>query len=135
MKKFKSLLEFVYKKETEHWVIWLREHWLFAQDISKISEKHWFDCYAKWYPKEKLNYEPTWKTFEIKTIEDIANLTAEQFEFFIDDLRNFCDLHRQIDLVNKAAWINILESKEKWMTWLDTWLNESHISFETSNKL
>lgn len=134
MKKFKTLLEFVYKEETEHWAISLLKHWLFAKDISKIAKKHWFDCYAKWYPKEKLNYIPTWKTIEIKTVEDIAKLTAEQFEFFIDDLRNFCDLHRQMELLNKTIWVDIVQAWKKGMTWLDTGLNESKINFETSNK-
>lgn len=135
MKKFKTLLEFVKKKETLHWAIWLLEHWKFAKDISKIAQKHWFDCYAKWYPKEKIDYEPTNKTYEIKTVEDIAKLSDKQFEFFIDDLREYCNLKRNMKAVNDIVWVEVVKSESKWMTWLDTWLNESKIKFETSNKI
>lgn len=134
-KKFKTLLEFVKKEETEHGAIPLLEHWKFAKEIWKIAKKFWFDCYAKWYPAEKLNYTPTGETFEIKTVEDIAKLSPGQFEFFIDDLRSFCSVRRSVDSLNQALGIDIIETPKEWMTWIDSWLNEAKLSFETTNKI
>jgi len=50
----------------------------------------------KGYPKEVLDYEPTGKTYEIKTVQDIAELSPDQFEMFIEDLRNWCNMERTI---------------------------------------
>ena len=134
LKKYKMLIEVVAKKETENWAIGLRESGLFMKDIAKVTTKHKFDCYIKWYPKDKLEYEPTNKTFEIKTVEDIAELDEKQFEFFIDDLRQWCNLHRQIKVANDLVWADIIQGPQG-ITWLDTWLNETKINFTTTNKM
>lgn len=135
LKKFKLLIELVSKEETEEWTIWLKQSWLLMQDISKIAKKHNMDCYIKWQSKEKINYTPTWNTYEIKTVEDIAKLTPEQFEFFIDDLRNFCDVRRWMADFNKVLWVDIIKAQKDWFTWLDTGLNEAKVTFEATNKL
>lgn len=135
LKKFKMLIELVSKEETEEWTIWLRQSWLLMQDISKTAKKHNMDCYVKWQPADKLKYIPTWKKYEIKTVEDISELTPEQFEFFIDDLRNFCDVRRGMTTLNKVFWMDIVKSQKEWLTWIDSWLNESQYEFKTTNKL
>lgn len=134
MKKYKMLAEFVSKKETEHWTIWAIESVKFMKEISKVAEKHWFDGYAKWYPREKVDYVPTWKAYEINTIDDITKLTPQQFEFFIDDLRNYCNLMRNVKEL-KDLWLRV--ETNDYMTWLDTWLNEEiiNINIEVSNKI
>lgn len=104
------------------------------KDIARITKKHKFDCYVKWYPKEKIDYEPTNKTFEIKTVENIAELDDKQFEFFIDDLRQWCNLHRQIKVTNDLVWDEVIQSPQV-MTWLDTGLNDVKLHFTTTNKL
>ena len=132
-KKFKMLFEIVNKKETESWCIWLTESGKILKDISKITEKAGFDCYIKWYPKEKLDYVPTNKTIIIKTVEDIAKLNEKQFEFFIDDLRSWFNLTREINTINDIMPWSV--ETNKWLTWLDTWLNEAKINIKTSNKI
>jgi len=41
-------------------------------------------------------YIPTNKKYKIKTVDDIVELTTEQFEVFIHDLRNYCELKRRM---------------------------------------
>lgn len=133
MKKYKFLLEFVSKKETLHGAINLEEFHKISKIIDKIAKEINFDCYVKWYPKEKLDYVPTQKEYHIKTVEDIQELTEQQFEFFIEDLRNWCNIHRGIKEAKKILWDCIQEQWE-WMIWLDTWLNEQKINVEITNK-
>ncbi len=134
LKKFKTLLEFVKKEETEHWTIWLLEHWKFAKEISKLAKKFWFDCYAKWYPEEKVDYVPTGEKILIKTVEDIAKLSPKQFEFFIEDLRSWCKYRKEVDNLQN---LGIKVETTEWMIWLDTWLHEEKIEVQVSfsNKL
>jgi len=126
-------MELVAKKETEHWTIWLVESWKMMTAFSKLAEKLWFDIYIKWYPKEKVDYTPTNKTIEIKTVEDIAKLDEKQFEFFVDDLRSWCNLTREMNAINEIMPWSVKTSK--WITWLDTWLNEAKINITTTNKM
>ena len=118
-KKFKEMFEFVKKEETESGAVGLREHGLFLQDVSKVAKKYGFDCYCKAYPKEKIDYVPTGKEYEIKTVEDIAKLTAEQFEFFIEDLRNFCNVQRELQAVDELL-PGVIKKESSGFTWLDT---------------
>ncbi len=132
--KYKLLFELVSQKETEHWCISISESVNLINDLSKVAKKHKFDWFVKWYPKEKLNYTPTKKEYNIKTIEDITELSEQQFEFFIDDLRNYCNMIREVNNINKIMpWV--IKHEQKWMTWLDTWLNESLINLEVSNRI
>ena len=64
------------------------------KSIGAIAEKYDFEALLKAYPKDVAGYEPTGKTYQLRTLEDIAELTPEQFEMFIDDLRNWCDVQR-----------------------------------------
>lgn len=132
-KKFKMLIELVAQTETEHWAISVTESVKMMRAIWAVAKKHKFDCYAKWYPKEIIDYIPTGNTYEIKTVEDIAKLTAEQFEMFVEDLRGWCNLHREVQpLVD--LWVAQTSDS---LTWLDTWLHEEKVTIEisTSNKL
>ena len=36
-------------------------------------------------------------TYTIKTLEDIAKLTEDQFEMMIDDLREWCNISKNVD--------------------------------------
>lgn len=117
-KKFKELIEFVKKEETEHGAVWLREHWLFLQDLWKLAKKHWFDCFCKAYPKEKANYNPTNKKYQIKTVEDIAKLSWDQFEMFIDDLRQYCQTMQWVQVVQDLTWCKV--EKDAWFVWVDS---------------
>ena len=94
LKKHKMLAEFVALKETEHGAIDLMSSVKFMQDIAKLAKKHGFEAYAKGYPKEVLDYKPTGETIVIKTVEDIAKLTPEQFEMFVEDLRSWANFQR-----------------------------------------
>lgn len=87
--------------------------------ISKVAEKFKFDCYVKAYPKSKIDYIPTKKEYFIETVEDISDLSEQQFEFFIDDLRQFCELRRKMKAVNDVVGVEVVKSK-KGMIWLDT---------------
>lgn len=132
MKKYKMLVEFIHQKETENWYIWLKESVWFMMDISKTAKKHWFDAFAKWQKKEVIDYIPSWKEIYIQTVEDVANLTPEQFEVFIDDLRQWCEFTRNVDSLKGILWDAI--TQEKGMRWLDTWENEAKIEITTTNK-
>jgi len=101
-----------------------------------LAEKHGFDCYAKGYPAEKLEHEPTGKRYKIKTLEDIAKLTETQFEFFIDDLRHFCNLRRNLQALKDSELIEDFGAKEG-MTWIDDGLNAGKVqaTIQTTNKL
>lgn len=129
------LLEFVAKEKTEHWAIPIIQSVKFSQEISKIAKKFKFDCYTKAYPKWKLDYVPTGKTYQIKTIEDIAELTPEQYEFFIDDLRSYCNFMRETKAINEALWVDIIQSQERWFTWLDTGLHEAKVNATFTNNI
>lgn len=127
-KKFKELIEFVKKEETEHWAVWLREHWLFLQDLWKLAKKHWFDCFCKAYPKEKANYNPTNKKYQIKTVEDISKLTPEQFEMFVDDLRQYCQTMQWVRVVQDLTWCQV--EKDDWFIWVDSWYNSADVTIQ-----
>lgn len=133
MKKFKMLIELVAQTETENGSIGVTESVKMMRAIGDVAKKHKFDCYAKWYPKEVIDYIPTGKKYEIKTVEDIAMLTSEQFEMLIDDLRSYCNVMRDMKPLIDAG----LASNNPWMTWLDTWLNTEEIKFQVniSNKM
>lgn len=138
LKKFKMLIELVAQTETENGAIGVTESVKMMRAIWAVAKKHKFDRYAKWYPKEVINYIPTGNTYELKTLEDIAKLTPEQFEMMIEDLRGWCNWRREI-----KAWSDILEKigvsmeDQEWMTWLDSWLHEEKIEVQihASNKL
>lgn len=134
LKKHKMLLELVAKKETPMGAISLSDSINLSKSFWKTAEKFWFECFMKGYPKEVLDYKPTGKTYKIKTLEDIAKLTPEQFEFLIEDLRNWCNLKRNLKAIEKL-WIAKIK-QENGMTWLDTWLHEAKVeaNFQTSNK-
>ena len=134
MKKHKMLVEFVNKKETEHGSIGIKESVWIIKKIWDIAKKAWFECYMKGYPKDKLDYKPTGKTYEIETLEDIAELSESQFEFFIDDLRNWTNTHRAMNQLNKDIGMDIVGSSGS-ITWLDTGLNSTKVNIEVSSKL
>lgn len=127
-KKFKELIEFVKKEETEHWAVWLREHWLFLQDLWKLAKKHWFDCFCKAYPKEKANYNPTNEKYHIKTVEDISKLTPEQFEMFVDDLRQYCQMWQWVRVVQDLTWCKV--NQDEWFIWVDSWYNSADVTIQ-----
>ena len=130
LKKYKMLIELVNKIETENWAIDLIQSCKMMNDVAGVSKKFWFDCYVKWYPKEVIDYQPTGKTYIIKTVGDIVKLSPDQFEMFIEDLRNYCNLMRGIQPMIDL-WI---ATSTEWMTWLDTGLHEEKLQVNISNK-
>ena len=132
-KNFKLLLELVKKEKSHAWWIWIKESVDLMNSFWELAKKKWFDCYVKWHPANILNYKPTNKTYILKTLWDISKLSAEQFEMLIDDLRSWCKLNRDLNELNSVLWDCIRSSDE--MAWLDTWLNEWKVQFETTNKL
>lgn len=134
LKKHKMLAEFVALKETEHGAIDLMASVKFMQDIAKLAKKYGFEAYCKGYPKEVLDYVPTGNTYLIKTVEDIAKLTPDQFEMFVEDLRNFCRTMQAVDVIHAMG----METKrEDGMTWLDTGEHKATVkaTVEVSNKM
>ena len=134
MKKHKMLAEFVALKETEHGAIDLMASVRFMQDIAKLAKKHGFEAYAKGYPKEVLDYKPTGETIVIKTVEDIAKLTPEQFEMFVEDLRSWTTYTRWLDaLKDLGAEIQ----HEPGMIWIDSGEHKATIkaTVEVTNKM
>ena len=98
MKNHRILVEFVSQKQTELWWISLSESGKIMTAIWKVAKDNNYDAFIKWNPKSVIDYKPTGETIEIKTVEDIAKLTPEQFEMFIEDLRSWCILKRWVDL-------------------------------------
>jgi hypothetical protein len=127
-KKFKMLIELVAQTETEHWAISVTDSVKLMRGVGAVAKKHKFDCYAKWYPKEVIDYIPTGNTYEIVTVEDIAKLTADQFEMFVEDLRGWCRLHREIQPLVDIGMAKTFNA----MNWLDTGLHEEKIKVEIS---
>jgi uncharacterized alkaline shock family protein YloU len=133
IKRHKILTEFVALKETEHWAIDLMISVKFMQDIAKIATKYWFGAYAKGYPKDVLEYVPTGKRIIIKTVEDIADLTPEQFDIFIEDLRVWTVHQRWLNIIKKFVEVR----SETGMIWIDNWEHKTTIkaSVEISDKM
>lgn len=75
------------------------------KSIGVVAKKYDFEAFLKAYPKDIANYEPTGKTYHLRTLEDIAQLSPEQFEMFIDDLRSWCNAQRRIGAISQ--WVNI----------------------------
>lgn len=134
LKKHKMLVEYIAKKETEEGGVGLIEGVKFMKAIWNLADKHWFDAYMKGYPKEVLDYVPTGKTYQIKTVEDIAKLTSEQFEMFVEDLRNFCDIMRWVYAIN---WMGIETKTNDWMKWIDDGEHKMNVTVtaESTNKI
>ncbi len=133
LKKFKMLIELVAKTETENGAIGVMESVTLMKAIGTVAKKHKFDCYAKWYPKEVIDYVPTGNTYELKTLEDIAKLSPDQFEMMIEDLRWWYNFRREVQpLVDAGIW-----TTPDSMTWLDTGLHEAKLKVEihSSNKI
>lgn len=133
LKKFKMLIELVNQTETEGGLIWLKESVTLMKDVSKMAKKNGFDAFAKWQKKEILDYIPSGKEILIETVEDIAKLSPEQFEIFIDDLRSWCEFTRWVDSLKTIFWDAV--KQEKWMIWLDNWKQEAKIEITTTNQL
>jgi hypothetical protein len=134
MKNHKILFELVRKEKTEHWAIDIIESVKIMKELSKFAEKQWYDWYIKWNKKEVLDYKPTHKTYQINTVEDIAELTPDQFEMIITDLRERCNIHRAVKALDWVFWS---VSSPKWMVRLDTGLNEKivQVTIKSTNKL
>lgn len=96
LKKFKMLIELVNQKETENGAIGVIDSVKIMRAIGAVAKKYKFDCYAKGYPKEIIDYIPTGNTYELTTLEDITHLSPEQFELFIEDLRSWCNFRREV---------------------------------------
>ena len=128
------LFELVAQKETEHGAIDLMESIKIMKGIGSFAKKHWFDAYCKGYPKGILDYVPSGQTYQIKTVEDIARLTPNQFEMFLEDLRQFCATMQVVSTLNEM-WIET--QTNDWMTWIDDGDNQAKITVhaEITNKL
>ena len=135
-KKFKMLLELVKKEETPMGAIGITESVNIMKAFGEMAETFNLDCYAKGYPASKLEYEPTGKSYEIKTIDDVAAmLSPEQFEFFVDDLRSYCTIRQNMTAIAKLTGAEIKTGEG--MTWMDTGLNEAktEVHIESTSKL
>ena len=133
-KKHRMMVELIAQEETLLGGVDLSTISDLLEKVWSVAKKYKFDAYIKWYPKKVIDYKPTWKTYLIKTVEDIAKLTPNQFEMFIDDLRNFCLLMQDVELLNRMG---IKTETNSWMTWIDDWfhLSEAKITTKVSNKL
>lgn len=128
------LFECVRKEPTEHWAITIQESAKLMHSINQAAKRIWYDCFLKWYPKDISNYTPTHNEYHLKTLEDIASLSPEQVEMFIEDLRNWCELTRA---VNELKKLGIKAEQQEWMIRQDTWKHEANIQVQAniSNKL
>ena len=134
MKKYKMLVEFIAKKATEDWAIDALKSISFMKAIWVIAKKYDFEALLKAYPKDVAGYEPTGKTYQLRTLEDIAKLTPEQFEMFIDDLRNWCDVQRWLGIISQ---LGAKIEQEPWMQRIDSGEHEAKISarIQITNKI
>lgn len=134
MKKHKMLVEFIAQEATEDWAIDALRSINFMKSIGAIAEKYDFEALLKAYPKDVAGYEPTGKTYQLRTLEDIAELTPEQFEMFIDDLRNWCDVQRWLGIISQ---LGAKIEQEPWMQWIDSGEHEAKITakIQTTNKI
>ena len=134
LKPHTMLLHIVKKEHTENGAIPLGDSIKMMNDFWKVAKKHGCECYIKGQKKEVLEYIPTGKTYELKTLEDIAALTADQFEMMIEDLRAWASWRRG---VKELQDLGIPASTGKGMTWIDSGLHEEKIevTITGSNKL
>lgn len=134
LKPHTMLLHIVKKEHTENGAIPLGESIKMLNDFGKVAKKHGCECYIKGQKKEVLEYIPTGKTYEFKTLEDIAALTADQFEMMIEDLRSWASWRRG---VKELQDLGIPASTPEGMTWIDSGLHEEKIevTITGSNKL
>lgn len=100
-------LELIAKNETDHGAIPLKQSVAMMKGFSQIAKKNAFDCYIKATPKSKLEYVPTGAKIHLETLEDIAQLTDAQFEFFVDDLRAWCQLTRGVMELEKIGGLSV----------------------------
>lgn len=128
------LVEFVAKEATEDWAIGAFRNINFMKAIWAIAKKYDFESLLKAYPKDVAGYEPTGKTYQLRTLEDIAQLSPEQFEMFIDDLRNWCDVQRWLGIISQ---LGAKIEQEPWMQWIDSGEHEAKITMQikTTNKI
>ncbi len=96
LKPHTMLLHVVKKEHTENGAIPLSDSIKMLNDFGKVAKKHGCDCYIKAQKKEVLEYIPSGETYELKTLEDIAALTPDQFEMMIDDLRAWTVWRREV---------------------------------------
>lgn len=136
-KPFSVLLHLVRKDDASSAYISIPDLVKMTEWIAKISKKFDFECYIKWEPKDTLDYIPTGNTYELKTLEDIAKLTEDQFEMLIDDLRQWCNYKRAISNIAESLPSWTIHIKNDGMTWIDSGKHESKVSVtvNTSNKL
>lgn len=134
MKKHKMLVEFIAKEATEDWAIDAFRNINFMKSIGVVAKKYDFEAFLKAYPKDIANYEPTGKTYHLKTLEDITQLTPEQFEMFVDDLRNWCDMQRWLKGIST---LGAKIEQEPWMQRIDSGEHEAKITarIQTTNKI
>lgn len=134
MKKYKMLVEFIAQEANEDWAIDALKSFRFMKAIWAIAKKYDFEALLKAYPKDVAGYEPTGKTYQLRTLEDIAELTPEQFEMFVDDLRNWCDVQRWLGIISQ---LGAKIEQETWMQWIDSGEHEAKITakIQTTNKI
>lgn len=96
LKPHTMLLHVVKKEHTENGAIPLSDSIKMLNDFGKVAKKNGCECYIKAQKKEVLEYIPSGETYELKTLEDIAALTPDQFEMMIDDLRAWTVWRREV---------------------------------------
>ena len=134
MKKYKMLVEFIAQEANEDWAIDALKSFRFMKAIWAIAKKYDFEALLKAYPKDVAGYEPTGKTYQLRTLEDVAQLSPEQFEMFVDDLRNWCDMQRWLGIISQ---LGAKIEQEPWMQWIDSGEHEAKITarIQTTNKI
>ena len=127
-KNFKLCLQLVKKEKTDYGLISLKESAEIMKSFGDIAKKLNYDCYVKAEKKEIVDYKPTGKRYELKTLEDVAlNISPEQFEVFIEDFRSFCNLKRNISFLQGKS------KKDNYgFTWIDDNLNKHNIHYLTN---
>lgn len=134
-KKYKMLIELVAQKETPMGAIGIKEGIDVLKKFGDLAKKLKFDCYVKGYPKNKSEHVPTNKEYHIKTLEDLVQLDDLQLEFFMDDLRNWHAIMKNMATINKSVDFEAVKSKDDGMHWIDSGLSEAKVKMETSSKL
>ena len=134
LKPHSMLIHVVNKIKTENGAIPLADSIKLLNDFWNLAKKHGFEAYIKGQKPEFLEYTPTGKTYHIKTLEDIAALTEQQFEMFIEDLRSWTIIQRNVTTLENAG---IEIEYEKGMIWLDSGLHEAkvNVNITGTNKL
>lgn len=67
-----------------------------------------------------------------KKVRDIVKLTPQQFEFFIDDLREYCNIMRPVEAIGELPGVEVQDDGT--FDWIDNGYHSSEIKVEANIK-